>query len=219
MARGKFIVFEGPNGCGKGEQITRFQHYLRSQGKAVPVFITGEPNETFDPIWGTKAREMLKKDGDPYKNQLESLKYFSENRRVHNKIFRPLLDLGAHVISDRYYHSTFAFQGAQGIPYERIAEVNRSEGIKIPDITFLLDVPVDVVVQRRNKRKEVLRKFEQDSSFDELVRKNYLELSDILPSLLDDKSVVVIDGSSSPEEVFQKVRDAYEDRFVITKVL
>ena len=102
MERGKFIVFEGLNGCGKGEQITKFQHYLRSLGKAVPIFITGEPNETFDSFWGKRAREMLKKDGDPYQNKLDALNCFSENRKIHNSIFGRILEKGSHVISDRY---------------------------------------------------------------------------------------------------------------------
>ena len=182
-------------------------------GKAIPIFITGEPNEIFDSVYGKRARDILKSDGDPYKNQLEALSAFSENRKIHNSVFVPLLERDSYVVSDRYYHSTFAFQGAQGVPYERIAEDNRSVDIRVPDITFLLDVPVEVAVERRAGRKESLRKFERDFSFDEKVRENYLELSKILPNLMADKSIVVIDGTDSPEEIFLQVKKAYENRF------
>ncbi len=213
IEEGKFIVFEGLNGCGKGTQITKFQHYLRGLGKAVPVFITGEPNETFDKFWGKRAREMLKMDGDPYKNQLEALNCFSENRRIHNTVFNHLLEKGVHVISDRYYHSTFAFQHAQGISYEDIANANRSEDIRIPDLTFILDIPPEIALERRVRRGELLRKFERDLEFNKQVRINYLELENVLPGLIGDESVVYVNGEPSPRDVFQEIVQFYEKRF------
>jgi dTMP kinase len=215
MRSGKFIVFEGPNACGKGVQITHFQDNLRSIGKAVPVFITGEPNNTFDNVWGVRARELLEQDGDPYTNQIEALNCFSKNRIINNSIFKPPLLAGANIISDRYYHSTFAFQHAQGVPYNEIARVNISDDIRIPDLTYMIVVPVEISLERLAKRDSgKKRKFEGDTSFMKKVLDNYLEQPTILPDLMQDESIVLIDGSRSIGEVSKQIWEDFTHKFL-----
>jgi len=207
MARGKFIVFEGINGCGKGVQIDSFAAYLRSLGKAVPIFTTGEPSQFSE--YGAKARELLAADGDPYQNQLAAVTNFSLDRGVHNGVFVPLLERGITVLSDRYWHSTFAFQMAQGVSAEEIARRNR--GLRVPDLTVILDVPSDVAQERIVRRLGgERRKFERDLSFVDKVRQNYLQLHDILPGLIGDRSIVVVDGNRSVDEVAKNVQDLYK---------
>lgn len=208
--RGKFVVFEGPNGCGKGTQLERLHNYIVGSGKAVPVFTTGEPND-FDEN-GRMAREILKRDGDPYENAVGAVRCFAENRKVHNSIFSSLLNAhGVNVLSDRYWHSNFAFQHAQGVSYEKIAEKNR--GLEVPDLTILLDVSVEESFWRLGKRDVNRRKFDRDFEFMEKVRENYLELSGVLPSLMNDESIVVVDGVGNEEGVWERVKEVYDGKF------
>ncbi len=206
MTDGKLIVFEGINGCGKGTQLDLLHSYIRSSGKAIPIFTTGEPNY-FDGN-GRMAREMLDSEGNPYSNNLKAVEYFAENRRTHNNIFVPMLKKGIDVLSDRYWHSNFAFQNAQGISYADIAKANK--GFRAPNLTFILDVPVNIAFERLRKRDgDNRRKFEGDFDFVNSVRNNYLELGSILPRLIKDKNIFVIDGNRSITDIFEKVKEIY----------
>lgn len=210
MLRGKFIVFEGLNGSGKGSQMGKLFYHISSMGKAVPIFSTGEPTKLNE--WGEKAREMLKSDGDPYSNGLTAVKYFANNRLEHNKIFNPLLDKGANVMSDRYYHSNFAYQHAQGIPYREIAKANRKT--TRPDLTLIFNATPEESERRRKIRdgKEG-RKFESNPEFNRKVWENYMELGDILPELMGDESIQYIDSMGSIEETFEQIKEVYHSRF------
>lgn len=210
MEKGKLIVFEGINGCGKGTQLEKFTKYIYDSDKANTIFRTREPN-LFDDS-GCRAREMLKREGDPYSNNVVAVGYFAENRKAHNRIFVPMLERGIDVVSDRYWHSNFAFQHAQGISYENIAEVNK--GSRIPDLVFIIDVPVDVALDRLYGRDgESRRKFDGDKNFLQKVRKNYLELNLILPELIGDKNIIIVNGNQSIEGVFEEIKNTYNKRF------
>ena len=209
MRNGSFIVFEGINGSGKTVQMHRFISRLYDSDKSRTLFVTREPNEFGD--FGKMAREMLRTDKDPYANKLRAVEYFAENRREHNKIFSPLLDKGIDVLCDRYYHSTFAFQHAQGILNEEIAA--RNKNVKMPDLTYFIDVSVEEADKRLRLRDSQRRKFDLNIDFLNKVRENYLKLPGILPSLIGDKSIVVIDGHLSLEEVAEKIWDVYSEKF------
>lgn len=210
MKKGNFIVVEGVNGCGKGTQLSKLTEYIYGLDKANTIFRTREPN-VFDDN-GLKARAMLLGDGDPYVNNVQAVEYFAKNRNTHNDIFAPMLELGIDVISDRYWHSNFAFQAAQGISYEKIARFNKRA--EIPDLTLLIDVPVDVAFERLHGRDGAnRRKFDSDRDFLNKVRNNYLELPNILPELIGDESIVVVDGNQSVEDVFRDVKKVYDNVF------
>lgn len=210
MYKGKFIVFEGINGCGKGTQLGLFHNYLLSKGKAVPIFTTGEPSRFSD--WGAKARGLLSSAGDPVSRGQEAVEYFSFDRAEHNNVFLPLIGRGVDVLCDRYWHSTFAFQMAQGVGAEHIARSNA--GFRIPDLTLVFDLSAGVAGDRLSKRDGKDRRlFDKDLSFLERVRQNYLNLQSILPSLLGDNSVVVIDGSKSIDEIAGEVIKVHSERF------
>ena len=212
MPKGKFIVFEGINGCGKGTQIKKLSGHIFDENKGNTLFLTREPTNFSS--HGKSAREMLAKDGNPYTNQIEALHYFYLDRRDHNNIFAPLINQGINVISDRYYHSTGAFQHAQGIPYGTIFALNKKLNIKTPDLTFLIDTPVEIVFERLEKRDgDKRRKFDGNHEFMEKVRKNYLDLPKILPEIIDDNSIAVINGAGTPEEVFDRILTEYKKRF------
>jgi len=201
MERGKFIVFEGIDGSGKDEQHERLSREIFRDHKANLVFSTREPNELDE--YGIKTRYMLKGDENPLSNALRDARGYSINRSTHNSLFNPLLESGIHVISNRYWHSTFAYQHAQGLKYEYIAELNK--GLTVPDITLFLDVDIDEAFRRISyDETRVKERFERED-FLRKVRDNYLELPEILPELIGDNSIKVIDANGSRDEVWKNV--------------
>jgi len=205
MTRGKFIVMEGIDGCGKTTQYNNLFAHLKEEMKYGAVFGTKEPN-TFDNN-GLRAIEMLKSDRDPYDKGFEAMKLFALNRKAHNQIFIPLLNRGVDVLSDRYWHSNFAYQHAQGIPHEEIVLFN--SGSLVPDLTILIDLPVDESVKRRALRDgNNFSKYERNADFLHQVRLNYLNLQKILP-----ENIAIIDGTRSKKEVWDDVLNAYKSRF------
>jgi len=120
-----------------------------------------------------------------------------------------MLEKGVDVISDRYWHSNFAFQHVQGISYNNIANAN--EFSRVPDLTFIIDVPVDVAFERlHNRDGESRRKFDSSKDFLNNVRDNYLELYSVLPQLIEDKSIVVVNGYQSIEGVSEEIKNTYK---------
>jgi dTMP kinase len=207
MKKGKFIVLEGLNGCGKGTQLPYLADYILGLDKSNTIFLTREPNEFDDN--GKKAREMLKSDGDPYSNNIEAVKYFAKNRETHNSIIAPLLLKGIHVISDRYWHSNFAFQHTQGISYEEIAKAN--QGLLVPDLTLIFNCPIEELSKRLQKRDgENRRKFDSNLEFLARVGTNYVNLQNILPDLINDESILYVDANRSIEEVRKAVVKAFD---------
>lgn len=212
MEKGKLIVFEGLNGCGKGTHILPIADLILNKNRANTIFLTREPNE-FDEN-GMLARKMLFSDGDPYQNNLEAVRYFAKNRVTHNKIFNPMLDQGIHVISDRYWESNFAFQHAQGISYTQIAEANISS--RKPDLTYIIDAPVEVIFERLNIRDgNNRRKFDSNFEFMKKVRDNYLELKEVLPKVIGDYKIVYINGDHPIKNIQQEIRQHLKEKLGI----
>lgn len=197
MERGKFIVLEGINGCGKGTQMNYLQEFIYNLDKSKLVFLTREPNELDEN--GRKARELLKSDGDPYINGIEAVKFFAKNRKTHNEVINPLLNYGVNVISDRYWHSNFAFQGAQGISLEEIAKAN--EGNLVPDLTIIFDVSAKTADKRLKIRdKENRRKFDANLDFVEKVSSIYRSLGNTLGEIIGDSNVKYVNCEENGRE-------------------
>lgn len=196
MKRGLFIAFEGIDGCGKSTQVWKLAKYLSNLSKYNHIVMTREP-------WkDKKIRKMLMETDDPYSQAVELAKMYINDRRDHVKeLIIPELAKGAHVISDRYSLSTLAYQQTQGIDLKALLAMHK--GLPVPDIIFIVNLPAKIAVKRmqkdseRNKKKE--HKFEKDVKFIEKLRKTYLELA-----RLRKHNIAVIDGSKSPDEIFEK---------------
>jgi dTMP kinase len=194
-----FISFEGIDFCGKSTQVELLKKYLFEKNKKVEII--REPGGT---EISEKVREVLL-DKKHYHMFMEAeIFLFSASRAqlVREKI-RPCLEKGIYVISDRFHDSTTAYQGfGRGIELETVKHINNlAIGNTIPDLTFLIDIPVEVAEQRKNQKhnKELDRIEVSDSGFYNRVRKGYLSLSE------NEKRFKIIDGTLSIKEIHNKV--------------
>ena len=154
MNKGVFIVVDGIDGSGKSEIVKMLHNYLFSKSKKYRILTTREPTNG---IYGNKIREILKKEKDPVSNSRKLLELFVKDRKEHlEKTIEPFLrNSNEHelniVLCDRYYYSTIAFQGAQGLNIKELIIKNTS--FLKPDIAFVLDINPDVAIKRIEYRK------------------------------------------------------------------
>jgi len=140
--KGLFIVFEGIDCCGKSTQIKLLYDKLRKENKS--VVLTKEPGGS--PNFGKEIREiLLTKKLDPH----TELFLFEADRLDHSKnVIEPELENANIVLCDRSIESTYAYQGAKGVPKRLITELNNIARPIKPDLTFIIKVPLEVCLQR-----------------------------------------------------------------------
>ena len=151
MARGRFITFEGGEGCGKSTQVRRLAAALEATG--IEVVLTREPG-------GTRLAELVRgllKDEreDPPCDRSELLLFLAARAQLVKNVIRPALAAGKWVVSDRFSDSTFAYQGyGRGLPLDviRLANDFACDGLK-PDLTLLLDVDAATAARRMRGRE------------------------------------------------------------------
>ncbi len=125
----------------------------------------------------------------------------------------PALEKGMIVICDRYYDSTFAYQGAaRDIPAEEIKTINHvaTTGLK-PDVTYIIDVPVEIGLERLHngtKAEDIDRLESEDIAFHRRVRKGYLQAAKDEPD-----RIVVIDGKNSIEKIHEDIMKNMNEKF------
>jgi len=201
MKRGLFITFEGIDGCGKSTQIWKLAQYIFGLNKYHHVALTREPWKNAD------IRRILQEDENPYSQAYNLAQLFTKDRREHvEKLIMPSLKSGSFVISDRYSFSTLAYQQAQGVEDWKLLDMHK--GLIIPDLIFIIDLPVKTALQRmkKDKGRKVEQKFEKNAEFIEKLRKNFLKLA-----TLNNHNVVVIDGTKKPDEIFEKqIKPAFD---------
>ena len=207
---GYFITFEGSEGCGKTTQIEALAKALEAQGKT--VLITREPGGT---LIGEKIRNLLQ---DPsHKNEISDmaeLLLFSACRAelIASRI-QPALKRGEIVICDRFYDSTYVYQGlGRAIGMEIVEQLNQiTVGTLKPDLTILLDLDAKVGIERAKSRQSgELDRIENESlAFFEAVRNGYLELAKKEPERFK-----TIDGLLSVDAIKAIIWDTVETKFL-----
>lgn len=198
MDKGKFIVFEGIDGSGKGTQIIKAASFIFSMNKNNDVFITREPTRDFEVL-----RKRMKKSKSVSENAEWYADFFVKDRKNHvDKYIVPALNNGTHVLCDRYKYSTLAYQQTQGMSFEELNSMH--EGVLVPDLVLLFDCPALVAAERRKERKEgdaeVFDKANQE--WIEKLRQNYLDCK----KNLREENIVIIDATNSIENIHNQVK-------------
>ncbi|MEM4566466.1 MAG: dTMP kinase [Archaeoglobaceae archaeon] len=170
------IAIEGIDGAGKTTIAEHLRNFLSSFGYDCVVF--KEPSDSF---YGKKIRSCERR-----LSAEEELRLFVLDREINvRERILPALRSGKIVIMDRYYYSNIAYQSARGIDAEKIREMNEKFAPK-PDLVILLDVSVEVALQRISGRKR-LTVFEE-KEYLEKVRKRFLEIADERTKIVDAKN-------------------------------
>lgn len=175
MVKGKFITLEGGEGAGKSTQMAYVEESLRKAGKTVHV--TREPGGT---ELSEAIRELLLDHRQTAMgDDTELLLMFAARAQHIAELIQPALDKGEWVLCDRFTDATYAYQGGgRGIDMDRIAMLESwVQGSLRPDLTILLDLPVDVGLSRAGERGELDRFEREKHDFFERVRQAYLDLA------------------------------------------
>jgi dTMP kinase len=142
---GRLVAFEGLDGSGKSTQLELLAARLRAVG--CDVVTTREPTEFPS---GQRIREMAR-SGEQLEPE-EELRWFVEDRRVHvAEVITPALRAGQIVLTDRYYLSTVAYQGARGLDFEEILG-DSEDAFPIPDLVLLLEIDPQIAFERVHAR-------------------------------------------------------------------
>lgn len=210
MQRGRFITFEGIDGCGKTTQFRLLSQWLRDRGRQTVE--TVEPGGT---AIGQQIRRILL---DPANSAMqpgaELLLYFASRAQNVEEVIRPALEAGLVVLCDRFTDSTLVYQGCgRGLDPALVLELDRiaCRGLK-PDVTLLIDIDLETSLMRAKRRNERVgqdesRIDEESFAFHQRVRDGYLTLAQGEP-----ERFVVIDGRAPIAEVAGRIREALTDR-------
>lgn len=209
MTRGRFITIEGGEGVGKSTQIGMLRDWLAARG--VEVVVTREPGGT--PRAERIRAILLETSEERMPPTCELLLVFAARATHVENVIKPALERGAWVVCDRFIDATYAYQGGgRGFDSALIATLERAvlAGIR-PDLTLLLDAPVEVGTARaqaRNRTSGSADRFElEQRAFFERVRANYLARADAEPD-----RIVVIDASKPLDAVAANMRAAVDVR-------
>jgi dTMP kinase len=209
-----FITFEGIEGCGKTTQIGRLEDRLKRH--EISIIRTSEPGGT---RIGQSIRQILLSSHNQTLSPLAELTLYAADRAQHiEEVIKPALSQGKWILCDRYADATIVYQGlARGMDMELIRTLNEkvTQGVQ-PDITFLLDCPVEIGLDRARRRNQELAqegqgRFEQEAlDFHRAVRKGYLDLAK------EDQRFVIINAASS-EDVVEETIFNFLDPYVAEK--
>ncbi len=219
---GKFIVFDGPDGSGKGTQLQMLADRLTAAG--LKVVRGKDPGGT---VIGDRIRSvLLGYDLSEMDVRCETFLFMASRAQLVGEVVAPALAAGKVVLCDRFISSTWAYQGAAGYDVSRIIELGRfAVGDTWPHLTFIMDVPTEEGFQRthrkphhagRNRKRDtgqgdLLGDSRPDAmearpiAFHRKVRQLFLQLPPQYPG-----RVVVIDGRPPAEQVHERVWETIE---------
>ena len=201
--KGRFLVFDGPDGSGKSTQISMFAAFLRRAG--LPVTVLREPGGS---AIGEQVRAILL---DPANQGMdlrcEMLLYMASRAQVVAQRIAPALRQGGFVLADRFISSTLAYQGAAGgLPVADIESVGRiAVGACRPDLTVIFDADAQTAAARLSPQPD--RMESKGAAFHRAVRQGYLDLV-----RADPRHYVLIDAAPAADTVFTDLLAALAKR-------
>ena len=201
----RFITLDGIDGAGKSTNLAVMKAWFERH--KLPVLFTREPGGT--PA-GEALREILLNPATQVSLRTETLLMFAARQQHLETVILPALKNGTHVVSDSFTDATFAYQGGgRGVPLQDIATLEHwVQGDFRPDLTLLLDVPLEVSMARINQTREKDR-FEQEAAeFFNRVREVYLRRAAKQP-----ERYAVIDSSQSLDAVKTQIETALDSHF------
>lgn len=212
--QGKLIVFEGVEGSGKTTQIQHTHDWLLSsvsrfqqQGHISQIITTREPGGT--PLGKTLRQMLLQPSDEPIQDRTELLLYAADRAQHVEDYLKPLLTAGAIILCDRYTDSTVAYQGyGRGLNRHLIEQLNQiaTDGLQ-SDLTFWLDIDVEVGLTRARRRAAHDRIEQADLSFHQRVQQGFQDLAQAHPD-----RIVRIDASPDPILVAQQIQSILAQR-------
>lgn len=197
--RGKFIVLDGPEGCGKSTQLALLKQHVEEAG--VPVIAVRDPGTT--PIGEQIRGILLSPQHVEMAMRCEMLLYMAARAQMMQQIIIPALSAGECVLCDRFVSSTLAYQlGGDGLSFE---EIHRTAQIAIsgrwPDRTLILDIPPEKSFLRIQRAKDRLE--QRPLAYHQQVYRNYLDQAS-----RDPVHYRVVDAQQAPEKVHADILSA-----------
>jgi dTMP kinase len=203
-----FITLEGVEGCGKSTQASRL-----GEAFGPGAVLTQEPGGT---DLGRSIRSLLlEKESAAVSARAELLLYFADRAQHVAEVIRPALLADCVVVCDRFTDSSLAYQGhGRGLPLAEIRAVAQAAtGGLVPDLTLLLDLPVEVGLERARNRGAHDRLESEVQAFHERVRSGYLEMARAEP-----ERWIVIEAEAESELVSSRVLEAVARRGFLTRI-
>ena len=201
----RFITLDGIDGAGKSTNLAVMKAWFEKH--KLPVLFTREPGGT--PA-GEALREILLNPATQVSLRTETLLMFAARQQHLETVILPALKNGTHVVSDRFTDATFAYQGGgRGVPLQDIVTLEHwVQGDFRPDLTLLLDVPLEVSMARINQTREKDRFEQEEAEFFNRVREVYLQRANEQP-----ERYAVIDSSQSLDAVKNQIETALDSHF------
>jgi dTMP kinase len=194
-----FITFEGIDFCGKSTQVELLKEYLIQHNKK--VHLIREPG-------GTEISEkirniLLDKKNNAMVMETEILLFSASRAQLVREVIRPYLLQGFYIISDRFHDSSTAYQGyGRGLPVNSIMKIHQiAIGDTIPDLTFFIDIPNKVAIERKERKthSDLDRIEVSDNLFFERVREGYINLAK------KEKRFRILNGTQSIEKINEQI--------------
>lgn len=192
---GKFIVLDGPDGCGKTTQAKLLAEWLQKQGVSTTVF--RDPGGT---VIGEKIRQiLLSPEHEAMNTSTELLLYMAARAQLWSEKISPALKENKCVILDRWLSSTCAYQGyAGGFGIAKVIKIAEDSLEKVwPDLTIILDIDVETSTKRLCRQLD--RMEAKSREYHQKVREGFLQLAK------EQKNFFIVDGSNNVEKVHEKI--------------
>ncbi|TVQ71647.1 MAG: dTMP kinase [Oceanospirillales bacterium] len=208
---GRFITLEGVEGVGKSTNLEHIKFRLEAAG--IKLVVTREPG-------GTEMAEeiralLLQPRSESVSEMAELLLMFAARAQHLHALIKPSLEAGVWVLCDRFTDATFAYQGGgRGVSFEWISTLESMVQQSLrPDLTLLLDLPVEVGLERARQRSAFDRFEAEQQHFFEQVRKVYLQRAEQQP-----ERFAIIDATPSIEQVQAQIDQVLFDKLGVSSV-